>query len=350
LNTVNTTRLPYDDPEILSIAISQLIYPDSQVPWKANSVILIHGGDYRTIVPSVSFIHFPFNAPILVSNAPALSKNLLDEMLRLNPAGQGVPAKVLLIGEFAPSVIHQTHQMGYSTLHFNTSDPVIQSLHIIEWRKKYLPESMPEMITKNTFLVSLDTVEEAYPIFGFSAHMGTPILYTHRNHLPDRTKQFLRSESYRNVTIVGSEKTVSSMVLDECRNVVSGAVERVDGNSLPDLAVRFSKDKTKVGKMGWGRDAPMKGDAFTFFPADWKIAMVASLLSHLGKHTPLLPVEDARFPAVYRQYLEFLRPRRKHPEPPFMHAFLLGAFKKLPFSLQVEIEEQISFKETTESH
>jgi hypothetical protein len=350
LNTSNTTRLPYDDPEVLSIAVSRLIYPTSHVSWRANSIIMIHGEDYRTIVPSVSLIHFPFNAPILVSNTPILSKNLVEEAMRLNPAGHGVPAKAMLIGNFSPSAMRQIHRLGYSTLHFNTPDPVIQSLHIIEWRMKILPDSMSEMITKDTFLVSLDTVEEAYPVFGFSAHMGTPILYTHRDELPELTKQFFRSESSRNVTIVGSEKSVSNMVSKELQGIVSGAVERVDGKSLPDLAVQFSKEKTKIAKIGWGRNIPMIGDAFTLFPSDWKVAMVASLLSHLGKHTPLLPIEGTRLPTVYKDYLDFLRPRGMHPQPPFMHAFLLGSPKRLTFPLQVEVEEKISFKETTESH
>jgi len=39
---------------------------------------------------------------------------------------------------------------------------------------------------------------------------------------------------------------------------------------------------------GQGRSQPMKGDAFPFFPNEWRFGIVASLLSRTGKHTPLL--------------------------------------------------------------
>lgn len=348
--TANTTRLPYSDPELLSIGVSQFLYPSDKAPWRANSVILITGDDFRLIVPGVSFVHFPVNAPVLFSNTPYLSNVLFQEILRLNPSGENSPAHVILIGEFHPDIIQQFHQYGYSTLHFHYHDPFVQSYQILRWREKLIPPMMPEMITKNTFLISVENNQESLPAYGFSAHMGTPILYSFKDSLPELTKKILQEESHRNVTIMGSENTISKQVEEACRRIVKGHVERFDGRSLPHLAVNFSRNKSKQTDIGWGRNTPGKGDAFTFFRADWRYAMIAAPLSHLGKHTPLLPLPEFRLPNEYVDYLEFLRPRGMHPEPPFMHAFILGDLNQIPFQTQLEIAEHIEFKETMEHH
>ncbi len=73
--------------------------------------------------------------------------------------------------------------------------------------------------------------------------------------------------------------------------------------------------------------------------------MIAAPLSHLGKHTPLLPFPECRLPNVYVDYLEFLRTRGMHPEPPFMHAFILGDLNQIPFPTQLDVAEYIQFKE-----
>ncbi|MCQ6277439.1 hypothetical protein JMM81_21480 [Bacillus sp. V3B] len=146
-------------------------------------------------------------------------------------------------------------------------------------------------------------------------------------------------------TTIGSEKVISKQVEKLCRSIIKGHVERFDGDTLQQIAVHFSKNKSKRTEVGWGRNKQGKGDAFTFFRADWRYAMISSPLSHLGKHTPLLPLPQTTLSKVYVNYLEFLRPRGKHPEPPFMHAFILGDFDLVPFQTQLQIEEHIQFKE-----
>ncbi|WP_080837530.1 hypothetical protein [Cohnella massiliensis] len=343
-HTPDTTRIALSDPEALSIAVSQMIYPSRTVSWRANSVILVSGDDFRTIVPAVSLIHFPINAPILFVNHGTLSELVWNEINRLQPAGKNVP-HVILIGEFNPSAIQQLHGRGYTTLHFHHSDPVVQSIHIAEWRKRLLPDTMPEMVTKNTFLISVEESVEALPAYGFAAHMGTPFLYTYKDSLPEWTARFLTNEATRNVSIIGSTNTVSAEVEEACRKIVQGHVERFGGESPEDIAVNFSRTKSEATGMGWGRNEIMKGDAFTFFPAFWKYGMITAPLSHMGKHTPQLPLTGTVLPKVYLDYLQYLRPMAAHPMPPFMHAFILGDFHQIPFSTQVEIEKNIMFME-----
>lgn len=299
LNTANTTRLAFNNPEHLSISVSQLLYPSSEVHWRANAVILISGNDFRNIVPAISLVHFPINAPVLFSNNPMLSNELFNEIVRLKPLGKDVPAQIILVGDFSPFVIQHFHSNGFSILHFNNQDPFIQSIHVLQWREKLIPQMMPEMITQNTFLISVESEIEALSSFGFSAHMGTPILYAYRDSLPTLTKQLLQQESHRNITIIGSEKVISKQVEELCRSLIKGHVERFDGDTLPQISVLFSRNKSKRTEVGWGRNKQGKGDAFTFFRADWRYAMIASPLSHLGKHTPLLPLPQTTLSKVY---------------------------------------------------
>lgn len=112
-----------------------MLYPSSRVLWRANSVILINGTDFRTVVPAVSLLHFPINAPVLISNHANLSEGLFREIARVNPSGNESPAQIILVGQFRSFAITSLHQRGYSTLHFNHRDPLVQSLHVAEWRK-----------------------------------------------------------------------------------------------------------------------------------------------------------------------------------------------------------------------
>ncbi|MFY0542847.1 hypothetical protein [Brevibacillus sp. H7] len=343
--TSGTTRVAYSEPEPLSIAVSQLVYPSVKVSWRPNAIIVFTGTDYRPVLPAVSLVHTPINAAILYSASKSLSQEIMQEIWRLQPTGRNTPAQVFAVGPFEPEAINRLHQLGLTTLFFENKDPVLQSLHIAEWRRRVLPQANRQMILTNTFLVSLETMEEALPVLGFSAHMGTPILYTHRNMLPELTSRFLQRESSRNVSIIGSDRTISASVEETCRRIVKGTVERFSGDSPSDLAVLFARLQSPKTGIGWGRNQPMKGDAFTFFPDQWEFGMIASTLSHMGKHTPLLPLQGDSLPQSYAHYLNYLRPRAREPKPPFMHAFLLGDMSQISYATQVQIEDQIMFKE-----
>ncbi|MNC28711.1 hypothetical protein D3C75_769310 [compost metagenome] len=211
-----------------------------------------------------------------------------------------------------------------------------------------LPDMMPEMVTMNTFVVSVEIPDEFLPVLGFSAHMGTPILYVSRSSIPALTKDFFVRDKKRNITIVGTEHTISTQVEQELRTLVTGTVERLDGTNASDLAIKFSMNQSSQTGMGWGRNRPGMGDAFSFFPADWRYAMLSAPLSHTGKHTPLLPLNSGVFPKEYSAYLEFLKPKGMHPKPPFMHAYLVGDDRHISVRQQLMIEKHIAFEETAE--
>ncbi|KKM10242.1 hypothetical protein SY88_14320 [Clostridiales bacterium PH28_bin88] len=76
----------------------------------------------------------------------------------------------------------------------------------------------------------------------------------------------------------------------------------------------------------------------------WYFSVAGSLLAHIGKHTPILLVENQRVPQVVIDYLDFLNPPRPvHPHTPFMHGFIFGDLPEISFPVQVELERHLIF-------
>lgn|GEM_PF-2596381 len=271
--------------------MSQLVFPSARVSWRPNAVLVVTGNDFRPAFPAVSLLHHPIHAALLYSQSPALSQRVLQEIWRLQPTGSQSPAQVIAVGPFRPDAMARLQEQGYSTLLFGNGNPVLHAVHMTQWRKQFLPGSHREIILRNTFLVPLETMEEAMPVLGFSAAQGTPILYTSRDELPDLTRRFLMQENQRNITIVGTETTISAQVEEACRRIVKGTVERFSGDAPGELAVNFARRNSQATGVGWGRNQPMKGDAFTFFPNEWPVWHGSiSALPHRQTHSPAAPV------------------------------------------------------------
>lgn len=90
---------------------------------------------------------------------------------------------------------------------------------------------------------------------------------------------------------------------ESCTSLVDVTVERFGGKSTEEIALRLSRKKSSVTGIGFGRNVPEKGDASTFFRSDWRVGMMSALLSHFGKHTPLLPLTLGTLPVHYKEYL-----------------------------------------------
>jgi len=72
--------------------------------------------------------------------------------------------------------------------------------------------------------------------------------------------------------------------------------------------------------------------------------MAASQLSRTGKHTRLLPLYGEQLPDWYIRYLQYLRPRGSEPQPPYMHAFLLGDLSRIPLAAELQMAEAMMFR------
>lgn len=340
-NTMDTTRVYAEDPVTFSIHISQMVFPSPTVFWRPAAVILVPLEPYHYSFIGASFIHFPINGSFLFTPNAALSGEVLAEIKRLAPSGQGVPAQVFLVGPFSESVIAVLRANGFSTYHINGRDVFETAAKAAYFRLALVP-SMSTAHQSSIFIASADTGSEALPACYYSAHAGIPILFVKRDSIPYATRWAINQFANSAFTLFGSENTISSKVEQEIKTMVL-KVNRVTGTNPFEIAVNFAKQPHTEGQLGWGRNKSGQGDAFSFGTVQsWQKTLAGLLNAHLGKHTPLLLIERDRLPLVVKDYLLELNPEIPGPpRPPFMHGYVLGSFTDISYRTQVELEETL---------
>lgn len=345
-NTVDTTRIWGDHAISVMINALQMAYPGfpkSAVPWKPNSLIIAPIQAFQYAFTASSLVHHPNNAPVILV-PEKLTEDLSKEIIRLSPSGKSVEAQAFLIGPVSEMVEHQLKAIGLTTLRIGNARPYETSIAVSEYRLAY--PSMSEQGRKNVFLLSGEVFSEGMAAVGYAMHEGLPVLLSMKMQIPIEVRQFLIRHPTLNVYIVGSETAISREVETEVRAMVRGTVVRILGLSPYETSVNFSRFFDPNTGVGWNRNQPGKGDAFSFVPAyDWKLGVISGLFSHLGKHAPLLFVDRNNIPQVVKNYLRVLNPERKSSLPPYMHAYVFRNFDAIAYETQVQIEEQIVLRE-----
>ena len=340
MNTADTTRIDDDHPIIFSVLVSRLIYPNAQVPWHANAVLLAPVEDFRVPLAANSLVHFPFNAPLLLTGKYTLDTVTVQEILRLKPAGRGLPAQVFLVGELAPWIELQVKQLGYTTLRIGAGSPYQVAADIVRFGGSVIMEKKCDFTP--VMVVSGENCREALPVAAYAAHSGTPVLYVTRQGLPAATARVLKELTAPVVYIVGSPQTVSENTAQQLEQLTGRKAARIGGQSPYEVAVNFAGFKDQITGFGWGRVAPGKGDAFSFVSVClWQHAAAGGILGHLGKHAPVLIVEPHKLPVVVKDYILSLNPVRHEPDPPFMHGYVLGTEHAVSSRTQLELEEAL---------
>lgn len=345
-NTVNTTRVWGDhnlDVMINSLQMAFPGFPRTMVSWKPNALVLAPITAFPFAFTASSLVHYPNNAPVMLV-PERLTEEVSQEILRLDPEGKDVPAQVLLIGPVSENVERQVRELGLSTLRIGSQNPYETAVAVSDFRFAYPP--MSELGRRNLFLLSGESFIEGMVTPNFAMHVGMPVLLTKRMELPPVVMRFLMGHQRMNVYLVGSETTISREVEAAVRQTIKGDVVRITGNSPHEISVNFSRFFDPRTGVGWNRNQPGRGDAFSFVPADdWRLAIFSGVFSHLGKHAPLLVTELDQLPSAVLRYLQYLNPpRRITTQPPYMHAYVFGNFDSIFYQEQVNIEEAINIK------
>ncbi|QDX94081.1 cell wall-binding repeat-containing protein [Brevibacillus laterosporus] len=346
-NTVDTTRIWGDHDLAVMINSLQMAYPGfprTTVSWKPNALVLTPITAFPFAFTASSLVHHPNNAPIMLV-PERLTEELTNEILRLHPEGKDVPAQVFLIGPVSETIERQVRNLGLSTVRIGSQNPYETSVAVSNYRLTYPP--MSEQGKNNLFLLSGETFAESMFAPNYAMHEGLPILLTKRTELSPIVLQFLTEHQRMNAYLVGSESTISLEVEALVRRTIRGNVVRITGNSPYENSVNFSRFFDPQTEVGWNRNQPGRGDAFSFVTAsDWRTAIFSGLFSHLGKHAPLLLTEYDQLPRVVLSYLQHLNPHRSgSTQPPYMHGYVFGNFDALSYQTQVNIEEAIILRE-----
>lgn len=342
--TLNTLRIAGADGVELGIAVSRTVYPRRQVPWRPGAVILAPVESLEHAFAAAPLVHFPLNAPLLLTPARSLDRRVAAEILRLSPTGRGhddaeLPAQVWLAGPLSPDVERDATSLGFRTQRIGDPDPVRTATAVAEARRRV--ERRP---LRDLMLISLDRPADGLATPAFAAHFGTPLLYVRRDSIPIETATYIREAGDAHLYLVGSEAAISREVESQLSTLTLGRTFRIGGRDPYEVAVNFAAFKSPVSDFGWGRRQAMPGQAFTFTAVDdLPAAVVGVPLSHLGKHAPVLVVSGTPpVPGSVSAYLDRLRPPDSAEHPPFMSGYVLGDFRRISPDVQIDIEERLS--------
>jgi hypothetical protein len=128
-----------------------------------------------------------------------------------------------------------------------------------------------------------------------------------------------------------------------------GHVQRIRGATPSEIAVAFAGYRDaginqgywlfcSTRDFGWGLAEP--GHNFTFVdPADWHVAVTGSLLSHLGKHGPMLLLPNGAIDDATRPYLESVKPHGRSVRDELVnHGWILGTTTSISRDVQGDLD------------
>lgn len=340
INTTNTTRINHEDLYYYNVSVSNLVYPSKNISWRPNAVILVPSDKWQYGLCASSLVHFPINAPIFFTERNFMPSIVLNEILRLDPTGEDVPAKVLIAGPVSQGVENYLKSYGLTTYNVTNAEDVNQACADIgNFRLNVVPPTSEEGI-KDIIVISGQYYGEGIPAAFYAAHMGTPIILVQHDSIPQSIQSFIYNNRNKNYYLLGSEITIGQNVEQQISNMINGSVNRISGNSPSEISVNFAKFESQIDNFGWKHNKN-DGWAFSFGElSKWYHIISSVLLAHLGKHTPLLIADRDYLPDVVKEYVINVNPHKMMPYmPPYMHAYILGSFSDISHETQVEIEK-----------
>lgn len=326
-DTTNTTRACGCNFFETQVHVSQLVFV-TECP---KVVYLARADSFGEALAASPLQHFPADGPLLLTDPNHLPQNVAEEILRLRPAGTPTSAQVVVVGSVGEGVVAEVLRLGFSVERL-TGATVFETAALVAQRRGY-----PE----NIQLVSTDPASGGSLAASWSAHTGDPTLLTERDRLPQATKQTILNTRNPKVYVIGGPQFISNQVLEELKTLNVTFVDRIAGSNPYETSVLFARYKSPVSDYGWNR-SKKEGHAFSFaLFQQWQYLISSTILSHMGKHTPFLFVEQNFVPPVVTQYIEEVNPRSME-RPPYMHGFLIGSTCLISYGVQVTLEGSLS--------
>ncbi|MGD9673671.1 MAG: cell wall-binding repeat-containing protein [Candidatus Nitrosocosmicus sp.] len=347
LATSSTTRIAGNDYYSTATAISQMIYPAINDYTRPNAVILVSVDEPAVALTSVGIIHHPIDAPILYTDKDKLPEVTKEEIKRLKPDGIPVVdnAQVMMIGNISDNVYNVlSKEMGLKIFRITGDTPIDISSNVDEFMSTMHTDHRDEIMIAN-----VDSLDYALYAQAWNAHMGHGFLYVTDKGIPEPTRQQLEKRfggAY--IYLLGDEKVISQKIADELAQY--GHVTRIPGNNPFEMSAKFAGFKDMgnnygfwIGEMarnfGWG--LAEAGHNFALVNPDHpQDAVPASILSHRGKHGPMLLVNENDIPKPIEGYLKTVQPSLTDSrEQLFNHGWIIGP----PSHISVENQAKLDY-------
>lgn len=346
--TPNTVRLWGPNVYAAATAITQATYGATQHEDRPHAVTLVRADREADAMLAASRItHFPVNSPTLYVDADRLPSETEAELRRLEPDGNSYDngVQVYLVGPISQQVEQAVRRkLGYKTRAFRTADPIQLSEELDSWAAAVHADH-PDAVA----IVQYDRLDTGLPSVAWNAHMGDGLLFVTGDSVPAPTRRALerRFSGEAFVYLFGDSTIISNSVARELARY--GQVQRVPGHDAAEISVLFAGYRDfgmnqgywigySSRDFGWG--IAEAGHNFTFVnPADWQQAVAGALLSHMGKHGPILLLPNGHIPEGMQRYLESVRPAMGPPSDQLTnHGWVLGGRDRISFATQADID------------
>lgn len=346
LNTKNVTRLASDDPIELSILTSQMIWPATHERNQPGTVILAPIEEWQIALASLNLVHHPNDGPLLFTVNGEISESIVNEIKRLQPKGNANGTQIMVMGDMNMESLQKL--ADYELTVINTSNSA-------EFAKEIdaLYAELTNQLPTSLIIGSMDEEAKTYtiPAGSWISHMDEPLLYVTSNEIPQATIEALEKRNGdANIYVLGSEKVVSEQVVQELNNY--GMVTRIAGNDPASLSIEFAKFKDPLTNFGWGIQQPGHGlmIASTKEP---ELAITAAPFAHLGKHAPMIWLNEGELTEEWYTYFSLLKPtfEVEPTEGPYNHAYIVGTLELVSFLTQGIIDDSLEIvSENGEGH
>lgn len=345
--TPNTVRVSGPNVYAAATAVTQLTYGATHHEDRPHAVTLVRADRQADAMLAASRItHFPVNSPVLYVDADRLPPETLAELRRLGPDGNTYDRKVqvYLVGPISERVEREVRTtLGYRTRAFRVADPFLLSEDLDTWAAAVHADHADEVV-----VVQYRQLPTGLPAVAWNAHMGHGLLFVDGDSVPAATRRALRRRFGGAFLYVFGDTTVIPTRIQRELSAY-GTVQRVSGANAGEISVAFAGYRDaglnqgrwigfSTRDFGWG--VAEAGHNFTFVnPADWQLAVTGSLLSHMGKHGPMVLLDGAPLSEGTVRYLEMVRPFRGAPNDQLTnHGWILGDTRQITWATQANID------------
>jgi hypothetical protein len=325
--TKNTTRVGGADPIADAAAVARAVYTAGSVVTRPQAVTLVDSRDWRVGLAASVLMSAPIRAPVLYADGPgALPAATSQALAALQPTGakDAGDAQVIRIGD-VPEVrnAHTTDLRG--------TDPVALARAIDAFQA-----AARGTTSERVLVVSADAPAYALPAAAWAAKAGDPILFTHKDTVPEDTTAAIAAHQRPKIYVLGPPAVVSGQAIAQLKRY--GTVTRISGPDPAASSVAFARFVD--GNFGWGVVDPGHGFVFANAsrPGD---AAAAAPLSASGTYGPLLVSDSAAaLPGALGDYLLDVQPgySRDPVRGVYNHGWIIGDESAFSVAVQSRID------------
>lgn len=173
--------------------------------------------------------------------------------------------------------------------------------------------------------------------------MPEPVLYVTSDELPQATIDALEQREQANIYVLGNENVISAEVEEQLKDY--GIVTRIAADNPVDNSIEFAKFKDEETGLGWGLTDPGHGVSFVS-SATPELAISQAPTSHLGKHAPLVWLDEGEPTQSLYDFLANIKPLYENAptDGPYNHAFISGSLDTISFKTQGILDEKLEIQ------